>query len=177
MKMLKISFGFFVLVGLVFGSATNTADATLMPILEVDSSQYTIADFDSSHPGNELKIDYFVKNVSTFADPGNAFKNIEINAGTSQGVYEAQMPEGWEAIFYEDKMRFHTSDSLYYIYPGETDPTLFSLLYSNTNITTGQSQAITPLGLWTDPVSVNVPEPSTILLLGLAALCLRRKES
>ena len=175
--MLKISFGFLVLAGLVFGSATNTAYATLMPILEVDSSQYTVADFNSAHLGNELRIDYFVKNVSTFADQGNAFKNVEISAGTNNGAYDAQVPEGWDVIFYEDKTRFHTADSLYYIYPDETESTLFSLFYSNITITTGQSQAGTPLGLWSDPVSVNIadiPEPSTIALLGIAAFCLRK---
>lgn len=175
MKMFRILLGLFILLGIV----TEPLHATIMPIIEVDSSQYAIADFDLANPGDELRIDYFVKNVSTFTDPGNAFKNIEVNAGTNQGAYDASVPAGWEVIFYEDKTRFHTSNSLYYIYPGETEPTLFSLLYSNTNITTGQSQAMTPLGLWTDPVSVNIviPEPSTILLLALAALCLRRKEN
>lgn len=179
MKAFKISFGFLILIGFVFEVAVGTANATLMPILEVDSSQYTVADFNSAHIGNELKIDYFVKNVSTFADPGNAFKNVEISAGTNHGAYDAEVPVGWEVIFYEDKTRFHTADSLYYIYPGETEPTLFSLFYSNTTITTGQSQAGTPLGLWTDPVSVNIadiPEPSTIVLLGLAAFCLRKRK-
>ena len=161
MKMLKISFGFLVLAGLVFGSATNTAYATLMPILEVDSSQYTVADFNSAHLGNELRIDYFVKNVSTFTDPGNAFENIEINAGINQGVYDALVPVGWEAIFYEDKTRFHTSDFEYYIYPGETEPVEFSLFYSNPQITIGLSCAMNPLGIWSDTVSVltaDVPE-------------------
>jgi len=177
MKAFKISFAFLVSIGLLLGIIAGTVNATLMPILEVDSSQYAIADFDLTNPGDELRIDYFVKNVSTFTDPGNAFKNVEISAGTNHGAYDTQVPEGWEVIFYEDKTRFHTADSLYYIYPDETESTLFSLFYSNITITTGQSQAGTPLGLWTDPVLVNVPEPSTILLLGLAALCLRKKES
>lgn len=179
MKVFRTFLSFPVLVGFVLGIVAETANATLMPIIEVDSSQYAIADFNSSHLGNELRIDYFVKNVSTFTDPGNAFKNVEISAGTNNGAYDAQVSEGWEVIFYEDKTRFHTADSLYYIYPGETEPTLFSLFYSNTTITTGQSEAMTPLGLWTDPVSVNIaeiPEPSTITLLGVGTLCLGRRK-
>jgi hypothetical protein len=175
----RISFSFFALAGLVFAVAIDTANATLMPILEVNSSQYAVADFNTAHIGNELRIDYFVKNVSTFTDPGNAFKNIEISAGTNNGAYDAQLPDGWEVIFYEDKTRFHTSNSSYYIYPGETAPTLFSLFYTNTTMTTGQSQAGTPLGLWSDPVSANiadVPEPSTITLLSLGAFCFRKRK-
>ncbi len=182
MKVFRISFGFWkciILAGFILGVATNAAKATLMPILDVNSSQYTIADLDLTDPGDELKIDYFVKNVSTFTDPGNAFKNIEIDAGTNQGVYEASIPQGWETIFYEDKTRFHTADHLYYIYPDEIEPVLFSLLYSDTTRTLGQSQAMTPLGLWTDPVPVltaNVPEPSTITLVALGTLCLGRRK-
>ena len=179
MKTLKVSFVFLTCIFVVEFILATTANATIMPMLDVDSSQYTISDLDLTDPGDELKIDYFIKNVSTFTDPGNAFKNIEINAGTNQGVYEALIPQGWETIFYEDKTRFHTADPLYYIYPDEIEPVLFSLLYSDTTITLGQSQAMTPLGLWTDPVAVltaDVPEPSTIALVALGALCLRKKQ-
>jgi hypothetical protein len=177
--MCRISFGFIVSMVFVFGIAIETTNATLMPVLEVDSSQYTMEDFNPVHIGNELRIDYFAKNVSTFTDPGNAFKNIEISAGTNNGAYDAQLPDGWEVIFYENKTRFHTSNSSYYIYPSETEPTLFSLFYFNTTMTTGQSQAGTPLGLWSDSVSVNiavVPEPSTIVLLSLGAFCFRKRK-
>ena len=179
MKTLKISFVFITCIFAIELILATTANATTMPILDVDSSQYTIADFDLIDPGDELKIDYFVENVSTFTDPGNAFKNIEINAGTNQGVYEALIPLGWETIFYEDKTRFHTADPLYYIYPDDIEPVLFSLLYSDTIITLGQSQAMTPFGIWTDPVAVltaDVPEPSTIALITLGTLCLGRRK-
>lgn len=174
MKMFSFFFGLFVLT-----TMTNVASATIMPILEVDSSQYTISDFDFTDPGNELKIDYFVKNVSTFTDPGNAFENIEINAGTNQGVYDALVPAGWEAILYEDKTRFHTSDFLYYIYPGETEPVEFSLYYSTPQLTAGQSQAMSPLGFWSDTVpalTADVPEPSMIALLGFGIFYLRKRK-
>ena len=179
MKTLKGSFVFFTCIFIVEFILATTANATTMPILDVDSSQYTIADLDLTDSGDELKIDYFVKNISTFTDPGNAFKNIEITAGTNQGVYDALIPQGWETIFYEDKTRFHTADPLYYIYPDDIEPVLFSLLYSDTIITLGQSQAMTPLGLWTDPVSVltaDVPEPSAIALLALGISCLGKRK-
>ena len=176
MKRLKISFKFFIytiLEGFVLGAIVNTAHATLMPILEVDSSLYAIADFDIVGLGNELRIDYFVRNISTFAEPGNAFENIEIYAGINQGVYDALVPTGWEAVFYEDKTRFHTGYN--YIYPDEPEPTLFSLFYSNTELTIGLSQAMNPLGIWSDTVLVkigNVPEPSVIILFSMGMLCL-----
>ncbi len=175
MKVFKIFLGFFAVITLAFGTMAN---ATLMPILEVDSSLYTIADFDLVDPGNELRIDYFVRNISTFDDPGNAFENIEINAGTNHGVYDALIPAGWEAIFYEDKTRFHTADFEHYIYPGEVEPIEFSLFYSNPEITIGLSQAMNPLGIWSDTVLVKIgviPEPSTIALLGLGLVCIRKK--
>ena len=179
--MFNISFAFHVRIilwGLILGIIANTANATIMPILEVDSSLYAIADFDLVDPGNELRIDYFVRNISTFDDPGNAFENIEINAGTNQGVYDASVPDGWEAIFYESKSRFHTADFEHYIYPGETEPTEFALFYSNPEMTIGLSQAMNPLGIWSDTVLVKigaVPEPSTIALFSLGILCLRKR--
>lgn len=116
--------------------------------------------------------------ISTFEDPGNAFENIEINAGINQGVYDALIPAGWEAIFYENKTRFHTADFEHYIYPGETEPTEFSVFYSNPEITIGLAQAMNALGIWSDTVLVKIgviPEPSTIVLLSLGILCLRKK--
>ena len=175
MKVFKIFLGSFTAIVFVLGAVAN---ATIMPILEVDSSLYTIADFDVVDPGNELRIDYFVRNISTFEDPGNAFENIEINAGTNHGVYDALVPTGWEAIFYEDKTRFHTADFEYYIYPGEVEPVEFSLFYSNPEITIGLSQAMNPLGIWSDTVLVKIgviPEPSTIALLGLGVFYLRKR--
>ena len=146
--------------------------ATALPIsVEIDSSQYSISDFDSSYLGNEMRIDYLVKNTSSFSDPSNAFKTIEISAGTGNTVYEALVPQGWTASIYEDRTVFSTGDHLSYIYPDQTEAISFSLFYENTDMITGDGQAMTPLGLWTDtvPVTIAIPEPLTIALFGFGA--------
>ncbi len=180
MKVFKNSFNFFactVLIGLTLGFITTTAMA--LPIsVDIDSSQYYIAEFYFALPGDELRIDYLVYNTSSFSDPSNAFKTIEILAGRNNSVYDFWVPEGWIADISEDKTVFSTSDSSNYIYPGQPLPVVFYLLFDNTALTTGQGQAMTPLGLWADPVSVNiaeVPEPSTIALLGFGLLLAKRK--
>ena len=52
---------------------------------------------------------------------------------------------------------------------------LISLFYENIEMTTEQGQAMTPLGLWTETVPVTVPEPATIVLLGIGSLLITKR--
>ncbi len=181
MKRFKILCGYrrgVVLAVLVFGLAVVVPVIGLPISVEIDSSQYYIADFDLSDFGDELQIDYLVTNTSSFDDPSNAFKTIEISAGVSNTVYEALAPLGWTASIFEDKTVFSTNDSLSYIYPGDIPAVSFSLFYENIEMTIGQGLAMTPLGLWTEtvPVTIAVPEPLAIMLLSTGILLFRKKK-
>ena len=169
-----------ILAVLVFLLMTVISASALPIEVEIDSSQFSIFDFEPSFLGDELQIDYLVTNISSFADPSNAFKTIEISAGISNTVYEALAPQGWTASILEDKTVFSTGDSLSYIYPDDIQAVSFSLFYENIAMSTGQGLAMTPLGLWTEtvPVTIAVPEPSIIALLGFGSLLfLKRNRS
>jgi len=155
----------------------NSAHSALIT-MEIDSS-ISISDFDSSHAGNELRINYTIQNSTQNGYFGDALYRIIIPAGTDQTIYAVQVPDEWTAVISTDEIQVYTLNGYEAIQCGETK--LFSIFAYNQGKSTEEFQAMTSLGDWAEPEFAyvpngQVPEPATLCLL-IGGVCLLRRRN
>ncbi len=143
----------------------------------IDSS-ISISDFDLSHMGDELKIDYLIQNTTQTSNLDDALYRMIIPAGTNQSIYAVQVPDEWTAIVSSDEVQIYTFNGYEAIQCGESK--LFSIFAFNQGHALEEIQAMTSIGDWATPELTyvpngQVPEPATIGLLACGICMLRRR--
>ena len=155
----------------------NLAHGALIT-MDIDTSS-SISDFDLSHVGDELKIDYTIQNSTQNGYFGDALYRIIIPAGTNQTIYAVQVPDEWTAIISTDEVQVYTFNGYEAIQCGETKS--FSIFAYNQGQSTEEFQAMTSLGDWAETEFAyvpngQVPEPTMMCLL-IGGVCLLRRRN
>ncbi len=155
----------------------NLAHGALIT-MDIDTSS-SISDFDISHVGNELKIDYLVQNTTQSSNLDDALYRVLIPAGTNQTIYAVQVPDPWVAVITSNQIELYTFNGYEAIQCGESK--LFSIFAYNQGQSAEEIQAMTSIGNWAIPDTAyvpngQVPEPGTIALLAFG-ICLLKKQS
>ncbi len=155
----------------------NLAHGALIT-MDINTSS-SVSDFDSSHAGKELKIDYLIQNSTQNGYFGDALYRIIIPAGTDQTIYAVQVPDEWTAVISTDEIQVYTFNGYEAIQCGETKS--FSIFAYNLGQSTEEFQAMTSLGDWAEPEFAyvpngQVPEPATMCLL-IGGVCLLRRRN
>lgn len=155
----------------------NLAHGALIT-MDIDTS-ISISDFDSSHVGNELRIDYLIENTTQSSNLDDALYRIIIPVGTSQTIYAVQVPDEWTAIITSDEVQMYTFNGYEAIQCGESK--LFSIFAFNQGYAMEEIQAMTSIGDWAAPdfayvPNGQVPEPTTICLL-IGGICMLKKRN
>ena len=155
----------------------NIGHAALIT-MDINASA-SVSDFDSSHIGDELRIDYFIQNSTQNGYFGDALYRIIIPAGTDQTIYAVQVPDEWTAVISTDEIQVYTFNGYEAIQCGETKS--FSIFAYNQGQSTEEFQAMTSLGDWAEPEFAyvpngQVPEPATMCLL-IGGVCLLRRRN
>ena len=145
--------------------------------MDIDTSS-SISDFDSSHVGNELKIDYLIENTTQSSDLSDALYRILIPAGTDQTIYAVQIPDPWVAVITGGQVELYTFNGYEAIQCGESK--LFSIFAYNQGQSTKEIQAMTSIGDWAVPdiayvPNGQVPEPATMSLFVFGICLLKRR--
>ncbi len=145
--------------------------------MDIDASS-SISDFDLSHIGDELKIDYTIQNSTQNGYFDDALYRIIIPAGTDQSIYAVQVPEEWTAVVSNDEVELYTFNGFEAIQCGESK--LFSIFAFNQGYALQEIQAMTSIGDWAVPdiayvPNGQVPEPATIGLLFCGTCLLKRR--
>lgn len=138
----------------------------------------SISDFDSSHVGNELKIDYLIENTTQSSDLSDALYRVLIPAGTDQTIYAVQVPDPWVAVITSNQIELYTFNGYEAIQCGESK--LFSIFAYNQGQSTEEIRAMTSIGDWAVPdiayvPNGQIPEPATIGLLACGICLLKRR--
>ena len=159
----------------VICSTSGMARAVLIT-MDVDSV-CTISDYDLSHAGNELRIDYSITNTTQSTNMDDALYRILIPSGIDQTIYSIQVPEQWTGVVGSDDIELYTLNGYEAIQCGETK--LFSIFARNAGNELAEIQAMTSIGDWAVPdiayvPNGQVPEPATFVLLALGAFWLKR---
>jgi len=146
--------------------------------MDIDASS-SISDFDLSHIGDELKIDYLIENTTQNDYLIDALYRIVIPAGTDQTIYAVQVPDEWTAVISTDEIQVYTLNGYEAIQCGESK--LFSIFAYNQGQSMNEIQAMTTIGDWAEPELAyvpngQVPEPATICLL-IGGVCLLRRRN
>lgn len=154
----------------------NTGYSALIT-MDIDTSS-SISDFDSSHMGDELRINYTIQNSTQNGYFGDALYRIIIPAGTDQTIYAVQVPDEWTAVISTAEIQVYTFNGYEAIQCGETKS--FSIFAYNQGQSIEEFQAMTSLGDWAEPEFAyvpngQVPEPATMCLLIGGACLLRRR--
>ncbi len=154
----------------------NLAHGALIT-MDIDSS-ISISDFDLSHVGNELKIDYLIENTTQSSDLSDALYRILIPAGTDQTIYAVQVPDPWVAVITGNQVELYTFNGYEAIQCGESK--LFSIFAYNQGQSTEEIQAMTSIGDWAVPdiayvPNGQVPEPATMSLFIFGICLLKRR--
>ncbi len=155
----------------------NTGYSTSIT-MDIDSS-ISISDFDLSHIGDELKIDYLIGNTTQTSNLDDALYRMIIPAGTNQSIYAVQVPDEWTAIVSSDEVQIYTFNGYEAIQCGESK--LFSLFAFNQGHALEEIQAMTSMGDWASPEFAyvpngQVPEPTTMCLL-IGGICMLRRRN
>ena len=155
----------------------GTGQAALIT-MEIDSS-IMISDYDLSHAGNELKIDYLISNTTQTNYLDDALYRILIPAGTNQTIYAVQVPDQWIAVVGSDDIELYTLNGYEAIQCGQTK--LFSVFAYNQGRDLAEIQAMTSIGDWAVPETASVPngqipELATVVLFALGACLLKRRD-
>ncbi len=142
-------------------------------------SSISISDFDMSHIGDELKIDYLIENTTQSSDLSDALYRILIPAGTDQTIYAVQVPDPWVAVITGNQVELYTFNGYEAIQCGESK--LFSIFAYNQGQSMEEIQAMTSIGDWATPdfayvPNGQVPEPTTICLL-IGGICLLKRRN
>ena len=145
--------------------------------MEIDASSM-MSDYDLSHTGNELKIDYAISNTTQSSGFSDALYRILIPAGVEQTIYAVQVPDEWTAVITRDEIELYTLNGYKAIQCGESK--VFSIYAYNTGKEDTQIQAMTSMGDWAIPELAivpngQIPEPATILLLASGVCFLKRR--
>lgn len=156
--------------------AANLAHGALIT-MEIDTSS-SISDFDLSHTGNELKIDYLIENTTQSNNLSDALYRVIIPAGTAQTIYAVQVPDEWTAVISNEEIELYTLNGFKAIQCSESK--LFSIFAHNQGQSTEEIRAMTSIGDWAVPdiayvPNGQVPEPATIGLLACGICLLRRR--
>lgn len=156
---------------------TNMSHAALIT-MDINTSS-SVSDFDSSHAGNELKIDYIVENTTQNDYLVDALYRVVIPAGTDQTIYAVQVPDEWVAVIGTDEIQVYTFNGYEAIQCGESK--LFSIFAYNQGQSTEEFQAMTTIGDWAEPEFAyvpngQVPEPATMSLF-IFGICLLKRGS
>lgn len=146
--------------------------------MDIDTSS-SISDFDLSHIGDELKIDYLIGNTTQSSDLSDALYRILLPAGTDQTIYAVQVPDEWTAVISNDEIELYTFDGFEAIQGG--DSKLFTVFAYNPGQSMEEIQAMTSLGDWAAPEIAyvpngQVPEPTTMCLL-IGGICMLRRRN
>ena len=144
--------------------------------MDIDTSS-SISDFDLSHIGDELKIDYLIGNTTQTSNLDDALYRILLPAGTDQTIYAVQVPDEWTAVITSDEIELYTFNGYEAIQCGESK--LFTVFAYNPGQDMAEFQAMTSIGDWAIPELAyvpngQVPEPATICLLICGIGFLRR---
>ena len=155
---------------------TNIGHAALIS-MDINASS-SISDFDLSHIGDELKIDYLIENTTQTSNLDDALYRMIIPAGTNQSIYAVQIPDEWTAIVSSDEVQIYTFNGYEAIQCGESK--LFSIFAFNQGHALEEIQAMTSIGDWAEPEFAyvpngQIPEPATIGLLLCGIGFLRRR--
>lgn len=155
---------------------TRTVSAALIT-MDI-SSTCIVSDYDLSHPGDELRIDYLIENTTQTGNIDDSLYRILIPAGIDQTIYSVQVPEEWIAVVGSDEIELYTLNGYEAIQCGETK--LFSIFAFNQGREPAEIQAMTSIGDWAIPVSAyvpngQIPEPVTFTLLALGASLIKRR--
>lgn len=161
------------LITLLIVSAANAALIT-MDI----NAECTISDFDLSHSGNELHIEYLVTNTTQSSGISDALYRILIPAGINQSIYSVHVPDHWVALVHSEDIELYTLNGYEAIQCGEAKS--FSIYARTTGKEEAEIEAMTTLGDWAVPVNASVPngqipESATLFLLACGGLYLKRK--
>lgn len=155
-----------------------TASLGYSALITMDiSATSNISDYDLSNTGNELKIDYVVQNTTQGYLMDGIYR-VLIPAGTLQTVYAVQVPDEWMAVITSNEIEIYTLNAYEAIQCG--DSKLFSIYAYNEGKDVAEIQAMSSLGDWATPKLAyvpngQVPEPTTILLIGSGAFMIKRK--
>ena len=155
----------------------NTGYSALIT-MEIDSSS-SISDFDLSHTGDELRINYTIKNSTQNGYFDDALYRIIIPAGTDQTIYAVQVPDPWVAVITSNQIELYTFNGYEAIQCGESK--LFSVFAHNQGQAMEEIQAMTSIGDWAVPEFAyvpngQVPEPATLCLL-IGGICLLKRRN
>ena len=153
-----------------------TANAALIT-MDIDAV-CSIADYDPSDSGNELKIEYLITNTTESSGILDALYRMLIPAGINQSIYSVLVPDNWVALVRSDEIELYTLNSYEAIQCGETKS--FSIFARNSGTEEVEIQAMTTIGDWAIPVSADVPngqipEPTTLLLLASGIYFIRKR--
>ena len=153
----------------------NTGYSALIT-MNIDAA-ISISDFDLSHTGDELKIDYLIENTTQTSNLDDALYRVLIPAGTDQTIYAVQVPDPWVAVITSNQIELYTFNGYEAIQCGESK--LFSIFAYNQGQSTEEIRAMTSIGDWAVPdiayvPNGQIPEPATIGLLA-CGICLLKK--
>ena len=154
----------------------NTGHSALIT-MEIDASS-SISDFDLSHTGDELRIDYLIENTTQTSNLDDALYRVLIPAGTDQTIYAVQVPDPWVAVITSNQIELYTFNGYEAIQCGESK--LFSIFAYNQGQSTEEIRAMTSIGDWAVPdiayvPNGQIPEPATIGLLACGICLLKRR--
>lgn len=148
------------------------------------SETHTLGDYDESHPGDELVMNYTIGNIS---DPGaqNNMLELTIDRGSSNGAYDALGPDGWIVSILSNKVVFNGNGNV--LAPGQQDLfRVWSSMYSLDNegnpiLDVGYANAISrgpPPESFAPVQTYVIPEPSSlaIMALGLSGLLMKKRD-
>lgn len=145
--------------------------------MNIDASS-SISDFDLSHTGDELRIDYLIENTTQTSNLDDALYRVLIPAGTDQTIYAVQVPDPWVAVITSNQIELYTFNGYEAIQCGESK--LFSIFAYNQGQSTEEIRAMTSIGDWAVPdiayvPNGQIPEPATIGLLACGICLLKRR--
>ena len=154
----------------------NTGYSALIT-MNIDAAS-SISDFDLSHTGDELKIDYLIENTTQTSNLDDALYRVLIPAGTDQTIYAVQVPDPWVAVITSNQIELYTFNGYEAIQCGESK--LFSIFAYNQGQSTEEIRAMTSIGDWAVPdiayvPNGQIPEPATIGLLACGICLLKRR--
>lgn len=154
----------------------NTGHSALIT-MNIDAAS-SISDFDLSHTGDELRIDYLIENTTQTSNLDDALYRVLIPAGTDQTIYAVQVPDPWVAVITSNQIELYTFNGYEAIQCGESK--LFSIFAYNQGQSTEEIRAMTSIGDWAVPdiayvPNGQIPEPATIGLLACGICLLKRR--